>query len=51
MRNMDPVPDTRLVEREGAGVQVQVSVGEKAPSHVGLDAILDFKPRLLLEIW
>jgi superfamily II DNA or RNA helicase len=30
------------------GVQVRVSVGEKAPAHVGLDAILDFKPRLLL---
>ncbi len=33
---------------KGANAQVQVSVGEKAPSCVGLDAILDFKPRLLL---
>ncbi|MDP2643629.1 MAG: SNF2 helicase-associated domain-containing protein [Desulfobacterales bacterium] len=31
-----------------AGAQVRVSVGEAPPSHVGLDAILDFKPQLLL---
>lgn len=30
------------------GVRLRLTVGDKQPSHVGMDAILDFKPELLL---
>jgi superfamily II DNA or RNA helicase len=30
------------------GVKVRITVGDKQPSHVGMDALLDFRPELLL---
>ncbi|MDI9571364.1 MAG: DEAD/DEAH box helicase [Pseudomonadota bacterium] len=35
-------------KRQAAGPRLGVRIGEKTPSHVGMDAILDFRPALLL---
>ncbi len=35
-------------KKKNAAITIQVSIGEKPPSMVGMDALLDFTPRLML---
>ncbi|MBI5556247.1 MAG: DEAD/DEAH box helicase [Deltaproteobacteria bacterium] len=35
-------------KKKSAGIGIRVSIGEKPPSMVGMDALLDFSPRLMI---